>query len=123
MNYESLLHSQQFQFVYKAGKRYDGRFMSVFVASNESVLDRYGITASRKVSRRAVDRNRMKRLLRESIRVVIAEHLTGRVSGCDWVLNARRSLLTVKMPEVCRELERLTIKALGEQHVGAKDTS
>lgn len=95
--------------------------MSIFVAPNDSSFDRYGITASRKVSRRAVDRNRMKRLLRESIRAVVADRPADQTFGRDWVLNARRSLLTVKMPEVRQELERLTIKALREQQAEAKD--
>ncbi len=122
MGYEGLQHSQQFQFVYKTGKRYDGRLMSVFVAPNESLLDRYGITASRKASRRAVDRNRMKRLLRESIRALNGHQSTRQTPGSDWVLNARRSLLAVKMPEVLQELERLTIKALREQQTEAKNS-
>lgn len=121
MRYECLLRPQQFQSVYKVGRRYDGRFMSVFVAQNNLSIDRYGITASRKASRRAVDRNRMKRLLRESIRAVVADQPSGRTSGRDWVLNARRSLLTVKMSEVLQELEKLTMKALREQQAEAKD--
>ena len=121
MNYEGLLRSQQFQAVYKVGRRYDGRFMSVFIAPNDLGFDRFGITASRKVSRRAVDRNRMKRLLRESIRSVVSSQSIGQMSGRDWVLNARRSLLAVKTPEVRRELERLTTKAIREQQPEAKD--
>ncbi len=121
MGYEGLLQSQQFQAVYKAGRRYDGRFMSVFVTPNDLSFDRFGITASRKVSRRAVDRNRMKRLLRESIRAIVPTQSLDGAVGHDWVLNARRSLLTVKMPEVCRELERLTIKAIRERPVEIKD--
>lgn len=115
MAYEGLQNSEQFQIVYKNGRRYDGRLMSVFVAPNERALDRFGITASRKAARRAVDRNRMKRLLREAIRAVAAEHLTGQTIHLDWVLNARRALLAVKMPEVRQELERIAIKAVHEQ--------
>lgn len=115
MGYEGLQNSQQFQIVYKNGKRYDGRLMSVFVAPNDRAHDRFGITASRKAARRAVDRNRMKRLLREAIRAVATEHLTEKTACCDWVVNARRSLLGVKMPEVRKELERIAIEAASQQ--------
>lgn len=115
MAYEGLQNSEQFQIVYKSGRRYDGRLMSVFVVPNDRAHDRFGITASRKAARRAVDRNRMKRLLREAIRAVAAEHLIEQTLHLDWVLNARRALLVVKTPEVRQELERIAIKAVREQ--------
>ena len=69
--------------------------MIAFVQPNGLNHHRLGITASRKAIGNAVERNRTKRLLRESFRLNQAalDDLKGRY---DWVLNARRSLLRVK---------------------------
>ena len=90
-----LRDSSEFRSVYARGKRYDGSFMTVFVYPNALGRHRFGITASRKAASAAVDRNRMKRLLRESFRLSRL-HLGNLHSRYDWVLNAKRSLLKVK---------------------------
>jgi len=89
-----LRSSGDFRKVYACGKRYESHLMTVFVQPNGLKHHRFGITASRKAIGNAVERNRSKRLLRESFRLsqVILDSLKGRY---DWVLNARRSLLRV----------------------------
>jgi ribonuclease P protein component len=80
--------------------------MTAFVISNNLGSHRLGITASRKVARHAVDRNRVKRLLREAFRLSV-EDLSALQSSYDWVLNARRSLLKVKVDAVIDELRKI----------------
>jgi ribonuclease P protein component len=97
--------------------------MTAFVAPASSQQHRLGITASRKVSRSAVGRNRVKRLLRESFRLSEAE-LDRLRNGYDWVLNAKRSLLEVKLAVPLEEFRRIVERVARDERtsssVGAK---
>ncbi|MDT7540705.1 MAG: ribonuclease protein component [Acidobacteriota bacterium] len=102
----NLKKSSEFRVVYESGRRYDGLLMTAFVIPNRTSQHRLGITASRKVSRNAVGRNRVKRLLRESFRLSEAD-LKGLRQPYDWVLNARGALLGVKMAAPLDEFQKI----------------
>ena len=101
--------------VYDEGRRFEGRLMTVFALRTGLARHRLGITASRKMSRLAVKRNRAKRLLREAFRLTESE-LGGLRGSYDWVFNARRSLLEVKAEAVIADLKRIITQVeRGEQ--------
>ena len=99
----------EFRLVYENGKRFEGRFVTVFIKPSETAFQRLGITASKKISNKAHDRNRAKRLLREAFRLNRAE-LNELDTKFDWVLNARRSLLRVKLEKPLEEFRQIITK-------------
>jgi ribonuclease P protein component len=107
--------SDEFRRVYATGRRYDGRLMTAFVHPNDLQHHRLGVTASRKATGNAVERNRAKRLLREAFRLSAAE-LDGLERKYDWVLNARRSLLSVKLAAPLEEFQRIIRRAADDEN-------
>lgn len=96
----------EFQKVYAEGQRYDGRLMAAFLRANELADHRLGVTASTKAIGKSVDRNRARRLLREVFRRSRGELATLK-QRYDWVINAKRSLLSANEELRFREFRRI----------------
>lgn len=115
----------EFRRVYENGRRFEGRFVTVFILPSETRFQRLGITASKKAIGNAVQRNRAKRLLREAFRLNKIE-LNELNIKFDWVLNARRLLLKVKLEKPLEEfrqiIEKIKVSELnkGEENVEAQ---
>ncbi len=101
-----LRSAKEFRFIYAHGRRYDANLMTAFVWRNNLSVHRLGITVSRKVSLLAVERNRSKRLIRESFRL---SHLSlrGLEAHYDWVINAKRSLINVRVAASLSDFEKI----------------
>ena len=106
--------SSDFQKVYRIGKRYESNLLTAFVLPNSLTHHRLGITASRKALGNAVDRNRAKRLLRETFRVT-STHLDHLQQRYDWVLNARRTLLYPESRKRLEEFEKIIASVAKEE--------
>lgn len=76
-------------------------FGLAYLAVNGSATPKFGFIVSTKISKRAVDRNRIKRILRQAVRELVGNTQNGLLL----VLLARKSILGVKPDELKKELE------------------
>lgn len=64
---------------------------------------RFGFTVSKRTATKAVERNRIRRRLKEAVRLL---HPAGAERGCDYVLVGRRNGLTESFPRITADLAR-----------------
>jgi ribonuclease P protein component len=109
---ERLLRGADFRNAFRKGLRLDGPLFLMVAAHNGLPFCRLGLAASRRVGS-AVERNRAKRLLRETFR------LQKIVAGFDLVLIPKREILDHSQMEVEREyrerLQRLAARGAGRR--------
>ena len=87
---ERIRRRAEFKKVYERGVRIHSRYSTVFILSNERVIGRLGIAATRKLGG-AVQRNRAKRLIREVFR------RNKIAAGFDVVIIPKRDLLDASL--------------------------
>ena len=109
--------SNDFQKVYRQGRRYEGTLMTAFVLPNDLNQNRLGITASRKALGNAVHRNRAKRLLKETFRQR-SSAVDSLLQRYDWVINAKRRLPTLKVTAAIEEFENLVLRVAKAESKG-----
>jgi len=121
-----LLRHADFERVYKLGRRHFSASMTVFYWQRPDVAGvkpaaasglRIGFTVGRALGG-AVQRNRMKRRLREAVRLT----RPAQAVSADVVINPKKSLLTVDFAEVVNEVSRAFVvieeKLSGKGRVG-----
>ena len=109
--------SSDFQKVYRQGKRYEGVLMTAFVLPNNLSHNRFGVTASRKALGNAVQRNRAKRLLKETFRLRKLS-VNSLLQRYDWVINAKRRLPSLKVTAATEEFENLVLRVAKAESEG-----
>lgn len=95
----------EFQRVFQRGKRVYVRGFGARVASNDGQHARLGMAIAKKALKRAHDRNRVRRLIRESFR----QHLD-RLPPADVVLMCRPEVLHLSNAEIFQQLEGLWLR-------------
>ena len=104
--YLRLLRRSEFRRVYDEGRRHRAPLCTVFFRANGLPHSRLGITVPRSVGKAAL-RNRVKRRVREALRV----NLPTLPAGWDIVLNPGERAATVAFPRLQEEILRLLPQA------------
>lgn len=98
-----LRKQKEFKNVFSKGFYFSGSFLSLKIAKSNLQICRFGFIVSKKVSKKAVERNRAKRLLRESIRLTQKNIKT----GFDAVFISKAGIVGKDFEEVNSAVEKL----------------
>lgn len=101
---QRLLKPAEFQRVFKAGQRCGDRHFGVIAAHNDLGHARLGLAISRKIDRRAVGRNRLKRIVRAWFRNAKLPPVDLVVTGRGAVAAARRDQLWASLHHIEQQL-------------------
>lgn len=95
-----LLKPAEFSRVFNNAIRSSDRLLTILASISAEPYPRLGLAISKKHVKRAVDRNRIKRIVRESFR--LHQH---QLPGVDFVVMARDVTVTASNPELFKALE------------------
>lgn len=98
-NTQSLKLNRDFRRVYR-GKSFAGGYVVVYMKKNRYPFNRLGLTVGKSVGG-AVTRNRLKRLMRESYRLIEDKIKC----GCDFILVARNRAAGKEQSQIQRDIE------------------
>lgn len=102
-----LTKKKDFSLVFKKGYFFREQFISIKTLKNELPYSRVGIIVGTKISKRAVRRNKIKRLLREVFRLKI----NSIKPGFDIVVIPNIAVLEKKFKEIQQAVDRVLIKS------------
>jgi ribonuclease P protein component len=102
-----LRKSSEFQRVRQQGRSITSRLLILAWTANDVAQLRIGFVVSKRISKRAVDRNYLKRLLGEAIRPILPDV----TPGWDIVLSARKDTLTADLHTFEQDIPALLRRA------------
>jgi ribonuclease P protein component len=97
--------TRAFETVFKTGARHDGRFLQLIAAPAACSPGRVGYVIGRKMMRRAVDRNRLRRRLREVVRAARPA-----LEAFDIILRVKRIVARADIATAVVESQRLVAR-------------
>lgn len=99
------LPGREYKAVFDRGRSARGRLLVAWRLPLEAGESQAGVVVSKRTFRKAVDRSRAKRLMREAFRILVKE---GRVSPAShWIFIARVSIGSAKCGDVKAEILKL----------------
>lgn len=97
---------KEFQEILKKGKMFQSPIFGLLMVKTGDEEKKFGFVVSKKISKRAVDRNRIRRLLADSVRL----NLDMIKEGTRGIFLARKAMLGLKFGEVEKELKNAISK-------------
>ena len=91
-----LTKNKEFESVFKLGLSRNSNILRVSTLKNNLKINRYSVIVSNKVSKKAVDRNKVKR----SLRYIIKKHEQKIITGYDIVITTHTSITTKSFQEI-----------------------
>jgi len=102
-----LRKNSDFQRVRQQGRSIASRLLILAWAPNKQAVLRVGFVVSNRVSKLAVERNYIKRLLSEAVRPVLSDI----PSGWDLVFSAKNQMMGVSLPILAQDVSQLLRRA------------
>jgi ribonuclease P protein component len=100
-----------FDAIFRDGRRHEGRYIQLIAAPAARIPGRAGFVVGRKVLRRAVDRNRFKRLVREALR-----RARPQIATMDLIVRLKRPLCGDEITAAASETTALIATCAGLSH-------
>lgn len=97
---QKLLSAENYKFVFSKSQRFGNKSFTVLARKNDIGHPRLGLAISKKSAKRAVDRNRIKRIFRESFR--LHQHILPNV---DIIAMCKSDVLSLDKKEMHKQIE------------------
>ncbi len=102
-----LVRTKDIEQAFKQGRSFFGRNLGIKTINNKLGFNRFAIVVSTKISKKATERNKIKRRLREILRLE-----NGFLkAGYDLVIVALPNIINIKQPELKNEIIKTLQKA------------
>ncbi len=98
---------KEFDKIFKEGIVSQSDSIIIKILKNDQKKTRFGFIVSKKVSPKATERNKIKRILREQIRIRLPEIK----KGFDMVIISKKEALEKNSKEIGREMEKMLVKS------------
>ena len=96
-----LITAAQYQYVFSDARRFGNHCFTFLIRENTISHARLGLAIAKKSAKRAVDRNRIKRVIRESFR-----HLQHDLPNIDVVIMCRPAAVDLNSKKMRKQLDR-----------------
>lgn len=96
-----LLDAAQYKYVFAKARRFGNQNFTLLVRKNEVDHARMGLAIAKKAVKRAVDRNRIKRIIRESFR-----HVQHDLPNIDVVIMCRPSAVPLNKEQIRQQFDK-----------------
>lgn len=102
-----LLTGKDYSQVFKQNKRYSDNYWTILAKRNDSGISRLGLAIAKKRAKRAVDRNRIKRIARDAFR-----NQRKSLTGLELVVMNRDAATTASKKDLRDSIDRLLNKMI-----------